>query len=192
MALGHRIIVTDTGAPDGMPDAVFLQSLRELARRVVAAAVRMKYRPGGEPVIAGGHRDGLLDERSLVIIIHSPADDRFRVAVDHRRQVNPALPRGNVRVGWAARRGPAQCGPFPRSLPQNPACAFGRTRLPSDLCRASDRVLVDVLMAFTADDERLAPHPGHEHCPRGLVGSRPAEVCEPCRLVDCHRGGALA
>ena len=80
-----------------------------------------------------------------------------------------------------------ELGPFPCSLPPNPACAFQRTGLSSDLCRVHDGVRVDPVMAPGADDERLAPHSCHEGCPRGLVPVRVAEVPEPGDLVDCHR-----
>ena len=40
--LGHRIIVADPGAADGLPEAVLLQRLSELAGRVVAAAIAVK------------------------------------------------------------------------------------------------------------------------------------------------------
>src|SRR6266568_8157958 len=46
----------------------------------------------GERVIAGGHLDGLLDERGLVVIVRGPADHGFGVAVDDRGQEKPALP----------------------------------------------------------------------------------------------------
>ena len=61
------------------------------------------------------------------------------------------------------------CGPFPRSLPPNPACTFRCTGLSSDLCRVRDGVGVDVVVAGGADDERLAPHSCHEGRPRGLA-----------------------
>src|SRR5438046_8343925 len=47
-------------------------------------------------------------------------------------------------------------------------------------------------MAVGADDEGLAPHPGHEGCPRRLARSWLAEVREPGDLVDGHRGAVLA
>ena len=40
--LGHRIIVADPGAADGLPEVIFLQRLSELPGRVIAAAVRME------------------------------------------------------------------------------------------------------------------------------------------------------
>jgi predicted metalloprotease len=50
----------------------------------------------GKRIVAGGHPDGLLDERGLVFIVRRPADHGFRVAVDNRRKEKPALPRRNV------------------------------------------------------------------------------------------------
>src|SRR5690242_7361973 len=98
------------------------------------------------------------------------------------------------RVGCAARSRVRLCGsgPFPRSLPPNPAGTFGCTGLSSDLCRVRNRVRVDVVMAVGADDERLAAHPGHEGRPRGLIRSGPAEAGELGDLVDGHRGAVLA
>ncbi len=47
-----------------------------------------------------------------------------------------AGPVADPSTGWAARRGPEctnrELGPFPRSLPPNPAGTFQRTRLSSD------------------------------------------------------------
>jgi hypothetical protein len=83
-------------------------------------------------------------------------------------------------------------GPFPCSLPPNWACTFQRTQLSCDLCRVRDGVRVDVVMACCADDERLASHPCHEGCPRGLPGAGSSEVLESGDLVDCHRGAFLA
>ena len=97
------------------------------------------------------------------------------------------------RVGCPA-RSRARCGhgPFPGSLPPNPACAFQRTGLSSDLCRSRDRGRVDVVMAAGADDEGLAPHSCHEGCPRGLARPGPAEMRELGDLVGSHRRAVLA
>lgn len=81
-----------------MPEVMLLHRLRELSGRVVAAAVGMEISLRGERMITYGHLDGLLDERRLVVIAGSPADHGLGVAVDNRRQVNPALPgRANSR-----------------------------------------------------------------------------------------------
>ena len=65
-------------------------------RMCVTSAVGVKDRILGERVITGGHLDGLLDERGLVIIVRGPPDHSLRVAVDDRGQEKPALPRRNV------------------------------------------------------------------------------------------------
>src|SRR5437667_9813052 len=93
----HRIIVTDPRAANGMPEIMLAQRRGELLGRVVAAAIGVKNSFRCERMIAGGHLNRLLDERRLVIIICRPADDLFRMAVDDRRQVKPALPRRNIR-----------------------------------------------------------------------------------------------
>src|SRR5271166_3354596 len=69
---------------------------------------------------------------------------------------------------------------------------FPGIRLSGDLCRVRDGVRVDPVMAGRADDERLAPHPGHEGGPRGLARLRFPEFLEAGDLVDCHRGAGLA
>ncbi len=94
--LRHSIIVAYPGAADGLPEVMYLQRLSELTGRVVAAAVRMENSTRSERIIAGSHLDSLLDQRSLVIVAHGPADHRLRVAVDNRREEKPALPRRNV------------------------------------------------------------------------------------------------
>src|SRR5580692_10092211 len=79
--LGHCIVVTDPGTAGGLPESVSLQRRRELAGGVVTSAVGVKDRILGERVITGGHLDGLLDERGLVIIVRGPPDHSLRVAV---------------------------------------------------------------------------------------------------------------
>jgi hypothetical protein len=75
---------------------MYLKRLSELTGRLVAAAVRMENGTRSERIIAGSHLDSLLDQRSLVIVVHGPADHRLRVAVDNRREEKPAFPRRNV------------------------------------------------------------------------------------------------
>ena len=120
-----------------------------------------------------------------------------RECLDHLLITGPAPPRGRAarvrrsnRMGCAARS--RCCGPFPRSLPPNPAGTFGCTGLSSDLCRVRDGVCVDVVVAGGADNECLAPLFCHEGCPRGLARSWPAEAGEPGDLVDSHRCAVLA
>src|SRR5690348_7582615 len=91
-ALGHRIVVTDPGTAYRLPEAVLLQRHGELAGRVVAAAIGVKNRILSERIIAGRHLDGLLDERSLVVIVGGPPDHRLCMAVDDGGQEKPALP----------------------------------------------------------------------------------------------------
>ena len=113
-----------------------------------------------------------------------------------RRKICPGRNDQRIHPGWAARRGPGftnrEAGPFPRSLPPNPAGTFRCTGLSGDLCRVRDGVRVDVVVAGGADDEGFPPHFRHERCPRGLAWSRLAEAGEPGDLVDCHRGAVLA
>ena len=99
-------------------------------------------------------------------------------------------------VGSTARRGPGftlgESGPFPGSLPPNPACAVKRTRLSSDLCRVRDGFRVDEIMTCGADDKRFPSHFRHECRPCGLTCSRFSEFLETGDLVNCHRGPGLA
>src|SRR5262249_457852 len=74
----------------------------------------------------------------------------------------------------------------------NPACAFGRTGLSSDLRRVRDGGCVDVLVAWCTDDERLAPHSCHQGRPRWPARPRPAEVSEGGDRGDCPRRPLLA
>ena len=83
-------------------------------------------------------------------------------------------------------------GPFPRSLPPNPAGIFRCTGLSSGLCRVRDGVRVDVVMAVSADGEGLAPHFGHEGRPRGLARSRLAEPGEGGDVVDGYHRAVFA
>src|SRR5271169_3966683 len=96
--LRHRIVIADPGTADGLPEVMYLQRPGELTGRVVTAAVRMENSTLSERVIAGSHLDSLLDERSLVIVVHGPADHGLRVAVDNRRQEKPALPCRNISI----------------------------------------------------------------------------------------------
>jgi len=94
--LRHSIVVTDAGAADGLADIMPFQRRRELARRVIAAAVGVEDGIPGERVITDGHLDRLLDQRGLVVITRRPADHFLAMAVNDRRQVKPALPGRNV------------------------------------------------------------------------------------------------
>ena len=47
-------------------------------------------------------------------------------------------------------------------------------------------------MAGAADDEGLAPFPGHEGRPRWLARPGRAELGELGDVVDCHRGAVIA
>src|ERR1019366_552165 len=93
----------------------------------------MKNSAISERTAAGGHLDRLLDERRLVAIACRPADHFFRVAVDNRRQVQPALPRRNA--GDAADHFPARrvSGEIPLYEAGNvvlPAVALGEAEPP--------------------------------------------------------------
>src|SRR5690348_18413131 len=79
-----------------MPDVVFPQRPGELTGRVVAPAVGVENGILSERIITGGHLDGLLDERCLVVIVRRPSDYLFRMAVDDGGQVKPSLPCRNV------------------------------------------------------------------------------------------------
>src|SRR6201987_3836794 len=83
-------------------------------------------------------------------------------------------------------------GLFGAASLQTQRAPFGGTELSSDLCRECGRCCVDVLVAYGADDERLAPHSRHEPGPHGLARSRLPERLEAGDLVDCHRGAGLA
>src|SRR5712691_354927 len=115
---------------------------------------------------------------------------RYRFHTSFRQGWRLPLLEIRGRVGCPARS--REHGPFPDSLPPNPACAFQRTGLSSDLRRMRDGIRVDVVMAAGADNERLAPHFRHEGCPRGLARSGLAELPEPGDLVNGHRGAVLA
>src|SRR4249920_3213431 len=83
-------------------------------------------------------------------------------------------------------------GLFCAASPRTRRARFPGTGLSSDLCRVRDRVGVDPVMARRADNERLAPHPGHEGGPRGLARFWSSEFFEAGDLVDYHRGAGLA
>src|SRR6476469_5930476 len=91
-ALSERIDIADPGAADGLAYPQLPEFLRELIRRVIAAAVTVKYSTFRKVEIPGRHTDRLRDERCLVIIVHRPAGYLPGCAVDNRREVKPALP----------------------------------------------------------------------------------------------------
>src|SRR6266851_10181761 len=107
---GHRIVVADPGAPDGMPEVIFSQRLRELPGCVVAAPVGVKNSILSERMIAGGHLDCLLDERGLVVIAGRPADHFFRMAVYGGlfRRLRRSV--GRLRLRWFRRTLPGDGG----------------------------------------------------------------------------------
>ena len=86
------------------------QGRGELLGRVVAAAVGVKNSSIRERMIAGGHLDRLLDKRGPVVVIRRPSDHLFRMAVNNRRQIKPALPRRNVSDVGVPRAQEEGCG----------------------------------------------------------------------------------
>lgn len=96
-------------------------------------------------------------------------------------------------VGCAARSEFVCCElrPFPRSLPPNPAGRSAHWAL-QRLRRGRDWGCVDDLVAGLADNEGLAPFPGHEGRPRGLAWFWCSELGEFGDLVDSHRGALPA
>ena len=99
-------------------------------------------------------------------------------------------------TGWAARRGPGftnlEPGPFPRSLPPNPAGAFQRTGLSSDYAACVTGFAWMTSWQGWQTTRGLAPLPGHEGRPRGLAWSWRAEPGELGDLVDGHRAALPA
>src|ERR1700690_1943950 len=95
--LGESIIETDAGAPDRLPDTEPFQDRGEPGRSIVAAAIGMKDGISRKIEVPGRHLDRRRDKRRPVIVIHRPPDPLARRAVNDRREINPALPRRNVR-----------------------------------------------------------------------------------------------
>ena len=48
------------------------------------------------PAPRHGHAEGVVDEVGAQVVAHRPADAVAAAGVDHRRQVEPALPGGHV------------------------------------------------------------------------------------------------
>src|SRR6266536_5742692 len=170
-----------------------LEYRRPYARRYSCGLNSCRYnRSSGRPRLPRSRRTSSTVAASRITRTSWPSDIRspgpLRPAVDGF----PVLPGGALLpVGWAARRGPSEPGPFPGSLPPNPACPLSRHRALQRLRRVRDRVCVDPVMARCADDERLAPHPGHDRGPCGLVRSWFPELSECGDLVESHRGAGL-
>src|ERR1017187_1343181 len=169
--LGHRIVVTDPGAADGLPENMLLQRLSELPGRVVAAAVGMENSILSERVITGGHLDRLLDERRLVVIARRPADHFLRIAVDNRRQVKPALPRrnaGDVADHFLARRASGEIPLYEVGNVVLPAVALGEAEPPRPrLARAPGPARASLTAPAPARPVRPGPQG-----PRGTPGAR--------------------
>src|SRR5487761_338353 len=94
--LSERIVIADTGPAYRLADPEPRESHSELARSVIAAAVRVKDRTVRKQEIAGSHLDGRGDQRGAVIVVHRPADDLACRAVDDGREVNPSFPRRDI------------------------------------------------------------------------------------------------
>src|ERR1035438_4069533 len=79
---GYSIIVTDPGPSEGSPDIVLRAVLIEHRRRVLAAAVRMKYHTGRGLRGGKGHVESGGDRAGPHRRGDSPADSLARVKVD--------------------------------------------------------------------------------------------------------------
>ena len=96
-------------------------------------------------------------------------------------------------MGCAARsRLLAVAGLFRAAFLRTRLAPFSAPGLSSDLCRVRDGARVDVLVAGSADDERLAPHACHERGPRGLARPWLAEAGELGDVVYRHGRAVLA
>ena len=96
-------------------------------------------------------------------------------------------------MGCAARsRLLAVAGLFRAAFLRTRRAPFSAPGLSSDLCRVRDGARVDVLVAGSTDDERLAPHACHERGPRGLARPWLAGAGELGDVVYRHGRAVLA
>src|ERR1022692_3295235 len=117
--LRDRIIVTYPGAPDGMPEAIFLQRAGELLRRVIAAAVGVENSMPGEREIAwstaGRRRPGARCAATHRYSLCAATSRRTRLP----RPAAARTPDRHRATGWRHRRHRPQPGAsgWWRSLP---------------------------------------------------------------------------
>jgi hypothetical protein len=90
---GEGVVKADPGPARRLPDPQVIQDGGELRRRMIASPVRVEDSAGREISMPGSHLDRRCDQRRLVIIIHCPADDLARRAVNDRGEVQPSFPR---------------------------------------------------------------------------------------------------
>src|SRR5437588_1290658 len=95
--LGERIIETAPRATHRLPYPHAFQRDSEVTGSIVAATIGMKHRVGRQVQIPGRHLHRGRDQRSSIMIAHRPADDFSCRTVNHRRQIEPALPRWDIR-----------------------------------------------------------------------------------------------
>src|ERR1700685_1254763 len=93
---GHGVVVADAGPADRLTEVMLAQRISELLRGIITPAVMVEDGISGEPVITCRHLNGPVDELSLIVIVHGPADHCPGTAVDNGRQIYPAFPRRNV------------------------------------------------------------------------------------------------
>lgn len=92
----HGIIEAYSGASNRLSDSERAKRAAERGGHVIAATVRVEYRPALDWIVSGGHPDRVLDKRSFVVVVHGPADHGFGVAIDDGGKINPAFPCRNV------------------------------------------------------------------------------------------------
>ncbi len=92
----HRIVLTDTGAAGRRSQAQRAELATKVPRRVLTAAIGMKYAAFDEVDVPGRRIECIRYERGLHVVGHRPADHSFGVAVDDGREIQEPGPGVNV------------------------------------------------------------------------------------------------
>jgi hypothetical protein len=141
----------------------------------------MKNEPWCWPAQVDGHLQGICDEIGPHVIGHGEADDTTALEIDHRRQVQPALP--GAHVGDVAAPGGVDLAHADPEVATDEVDGFGLG------VRIRDRGLLEAALA--ASDKTVKGHetsdtlsPDADAVVSQLVGDPGCPISAPGLLVD--------
>jgi len=98
-AFRHGVVVAVTDRAHGLGDSGFPTAPTEGQTGVLAAVVGVMHQARRRTPMLDGHGQGVEHEPGTQMVRHGPPDHPSAIGIDHDRQVEEALPGGQVGVG---------------------------------------------------------------------------------------------